>query len=449
MKKIFNLLFVVALGVLTTNCSKSFLDPDLQQSAEKDSAIKNVDDLGSVLNATYNRFRQEEVYGRDVLVYGDIQSDNIISTGATGRFIRVGQFNMLENSAYALDYWYYSYRVIATANLAIDAKLESDDQVDYLKGQAYALRALAHFNLLQKFGQQFVTGGTLGVPYVEGSVGPDYKPSRETIAENYTKIIADLNMAVSLMDPAYNSSDKSFLNVDAVNGILGRVYLYNKDYANAIIASEAANPNNDYSLLPKADYFDSWVSAKTDSKEVLFQLGFNGNEQLNTNSIGYIYQDEGYGDLEVTDDLISLYEAGDVRSDFIVGGRNYGKYSDLQGNNPIPVVRYSEVLLNIAEAKFNINANDTDVKDILDFISTTRGGSSYLTVTIDDILLERRKELAFEGFRFFDLVRNGKDITAVPGSDFETQPYGSTTLAFPIPQNERDANPNIAQNEGY
>ena len=449
MKNIYKILFVIALGVMTTNCSKSFLDPDLQQSAEKEDAIKNVDDLGSVLNATYNRFRQSTLYGRDGIVYGDVQSDNIVSTGATGRFIRVGQFNMLENSRYASDFWYNNYRVIAAANLAIDAQLESEGQVDFYKGQAYALRALAHFNLLQKFGQQYVTGGTLGIAYIEKSVGSDYKPSRETIAENYTKIIADFKMAISLMDPSLNTIDKSFLNLDAVNALLGRVYLYNKDYAEAITYSEAAISGGNYSLLPKDEYAAFWYNAKTDSKEVLFQLGFNGNEQLNTTSLGYIFQDEGYGDLQVTDDLTGLYAVDDVRGAFIFSGFNYGKYSDLQGNNPVPIVRFSEVLLNIAEAKFNLDNADTDALDIINFISSTRGGFDYVNLTIENVLNERRKELAFEGFRFFDLVRNGKDIPAVPGSDYETQPYGSTTLAFPIPQSERDANPNMDQNDGY
>ncbi|MCK5781911.1 MAG: RagB/SusD family nutrient uptake outer membrane protein [Flavobacteriales bacterium] len=449
MKKIFNLLFVVALGVISTNCSKSFLDPDLQQSADKEGAIKNVDDLGSVINATYNRFRASAVLGRDGIVYGDVQSDNIVSTGATGRFIRVGQFDMLENSRYASDYWYNTYRVIATCNLAIDSNLESDGQVDFYRGQAYALRAFAHFNLLLKFGQQYVDGGSLGIAYIDKSVGPDHKPARETIAENYAKIIADYKMAISLMDAEYNPSNKSFLNLDAVNGLLGRAYLYNKNYSEAISASEAAIESGAYALLSTEDYFNFWVQAKTDSKEVMFQLGFNGNEQLNTTSLGYIFQDEGYGDLQVTSDLVEIYDADDVRGAFIVGGFNYGKFADLQGNNPIPIIRYSEVLLNIAEAKLNLNSEDTDAKDIIDLISTARGGSDYLALSLDNILLERRKELAFEGFRFYDLARNGRDINAVDGSAYVTQPYGSYTFAFPIPQSERDANTNMVQNKGY
>jgi len=73
-------------------------------------------------------------------------------------------------------------------------------------------------------------------------------------------------------------------------------------------------------------------------------------------------------------------------------------------------------------------------------------------ISKDNILLERRKELCFEGFRFDDLARTGRDIPFLESTRQRfgaTIAYGSTKYAFPIPKVELDANPNMVQNQGY
>jgi starch-binding outer membrane protein, SusD/RagB family len=85
-------------------------------------------------------------------------------------------------------------------------------------------------------------------------------------------------------------------------------------------------------------------------------------------------------------------------------------------------------------------------------IPSRRGASLYEEATVENVLAERRKELALEGHRFFDLVRNEKDILKVDSRQTfigDKIPYGSTLLPFPIPQSEVNANPNIEQNDGY
>jgi hypothetical protein len=80
--------------------------------------------------------------------------------------------------------------------------------------------------------------------------------------------------------------------------------------------------------------------------------------------------------------------------------------------------------------------------------------ASFATATdlITAVLDERFKELCFEGFRFYDLKRNNLPVqrnASDASSDWQTLPVGSYRWVLPIPQAETNANPNMAQNDGY
>ncbi len=114
------------------------------------------------------------------------------------------------------------------------------------------------------------------------------------------------------------------------------------------------------------------------------------------------------------------------------------------------VVRYEEVVLLYAEALLE-TGNPVDALLYLNMIPTKRGATAYLAATKENILLERRKELAFEGFRFHDLARTKKDI---PNPDpvlitHGLVPYGNYNFALPIPSGEVDVNANVVQNFGF
>ncbi len=159
-------------------------------------------------------------------------------------------------------------------------------------------------------------------------------------------------------------------------------------------------------------------------------------------------------DVQVIDEVADLFEATDVRG---VGGilgyegtmlRNIGKYPDNQGYDNVPILRYEELVLNYAEALFETGG---DALTQLNKIPANRGASAYGAATKENILLERRKELMFEGFRFDDLLRTGSDIEkiSIQQNFLNTIPYGDSKLAYGIPIAETDANSNIAQNKGY
>jgi hypothetical protein len=156
----------------------------------------------------------------------------------------------------------------------------------------------------------------------------------------------------------------------------------------------------------------------------------------------------------VTQDLYNAYEADDVRKELYSVEdetiRMVGKYPSADAVDNIRIIRYEEVVLNYAEAL--AQTNSPEALTYLNLIATNRGATPYTQATVDNVLLERRKELAMEGHRAFDLLRNGRGIPYVDPRQTFTKtgiPFGSPALAFPIPLNEISANPNIEQNDSY
>ena len=112
--------------------------------------------------------------------------------------------------------------------------------------------------------------------------------------------------------------------------------------------------------------------------------------------------------------------------------RNIGKYPNNQGYDNIPLIRYEEVILNYAEALYEINNADPEALTQLNLIPSNRGASLYTEVTKDNLMTERRKELMFEGFRFDDLLRTGSDIekTSLQQNFAATIVYGDYRMAW-------------------
>lgn len=134
---------------------------------------------------------------------------------------------------------------------------------------------------------------------------------------------------------------------------------------------------------------------------------------------------------------------------------NIGKYphntGDFTSQDNIKVFRYEELILNYAEAL--VDTDNAKARDLLNEIAGERGAKLYTgNVDIDDVLAERRKELLFEGFRFYDLVRHQKTIRQleekVQNPHGEIEP-GSYRLAMPIPDEEINSNRETKQNPNY
>ena len=471
MKFKYLLITVLAVGLLAS-CSEEDLDPTLAQSKSIETSINTTNDLQAVLLGAYERMSSSAYYGRDKVVLGDIFGDNVFSNANSNRFVVEGQMNLNSESGIVESLWAQMYGVIASANIVINAENIEGEQseIDHLKGQAYAIRALAHFDLVTFYGQQNVNGGSessVGVPYVMTFRDNDNLfPARNTVGEVKEMAYADLDMASSLMSASQNGGPV-FITTFAADAIKARIATYFGDWQTALTSSKAVIDSGAFDVASEDEFLSTF--ALEGGVNTIFEIAFTPIDNPGINGLANIYQDTNYGDVVVLPNLAAIYGDDDVRGvqDVDEDGnvtdagviqidaaglfRNVGKYPSIAPyDDNVPVIRYEEIVLIYAEALLE-TGNAGEALDWLNMIPMNRGAEEYSEATKDNILLERRKELAFEGFRFHDLARTGKDI---PAPDAVQQShggpsYGDYNFALPVPFAEVDANANIDQNFGY
>lgn len=536
MKKIKYLSIGLFTLTLLVSCSKDSLEPTQYNSIDP-ASLKTYDDIRLVADGMYKLMRSTAYYGRDYIIFDEVRSDNTFSSGNSGRFVTPGAMNMTDNDAYAGDTFSDIYTPIASANIVINSNVTGDtDAIMHTKGEAYAVRALCHFDLLKLFGQQYVDGqgglNSLGIAYITEYKGTNVFPTRNTVAEVKTKIYADIDAAIANLMPSLNDPDNIRITSYAAHALKSRIALYFKDWQIAKDEAQIVIDSNYYTMATAANYVSSFtVSSAVNNK--VFTLKSLSNDNNSIDGLANIYRGNTYGDINVLQDLRDVFGgfgtgtlAGGVFTDvthssgnFAVGQtitgtgipanttitglltgtgansggtytvstvvnvsstavtglssdvrgstamikvvsgklRNVGKYPTPSPYNDNPIImRYEEVVLNYAEALFRMNASDPAALTALNSIVTNRAPVAspippYTSVTEDNILLERRKELCFEGFRFTDLARTGRNIPLVSPIQ-QTHggvTYGSFRYAFPIPVKELNANFNTIQNIGY
>ena len=450
---------LIAGSVAVSSCMTDDLEPTLSQEKLAENAIVTVEDMATILLGAYDRLSQSDYYGRDYIVTSEVQTPNTFSNSNSGRFTTQALFRQLPTGGY---FWDSAYEVIASANLVIGTDIETltgpaGTEPDlalasHIQGQAYVLRALAHFDLLRVFGQEHVTGGSnLGVPYITEFLGEDQLPSRPTIDENYAMIYSDLETAFELMSDDFFDASKETMSKYAAPALESRVALYSGDWERAKNAAKLVIDSGDYSIVPAENFVSSF--AQDGSVNDIFEIAVSETDNLGSNSLEFIYRGGTYGDISVTQEAFDMYESeDDVRTKILgteeirVGPqlRNIGKYPDREAN--IPVLRYEEVVLNYGEALLELGEGDPLMW--LNMIPEHRDANTYTVATKENFLEERREEFAFEGLYYWDLLRTGQDIVRTGNQPINIS-YGDFRLAYPIPFVELDANSNIEQNFGY
>ncbi len=461
MNKNRNILYICLLCIFVmASCSTSDLDPSLEQQKESDNAIETAADLEGILKGAYNRMTSSSYYGRDYIVTNEVRTPNTWSNGNSGRFTTEGAYAYNNNTTYI---WNQAYSVIASANIVIGANLEelsdyssNQEFAENLQGQAYVIRALAHFDLLKVYGQEHVEGD-LGIPYMLEFGGENEFPSRNTIAEVRGYIYEDLQTGFDLMSDDFFDSSKEFMSKYTAKAVESRVGVWFEDWQIAADAADEVINSGDYSILDADSFVSTWANTGGGAANSIFELSFSTTDNQGINGLSYIYRGTSYGDISVTPNAFNdLYSDGDVREGILgteeVGSvtrlRNLGKYTAYASN--IPVIRYEEVILNYAEALFELGET-ANALSYLNMIPENRNADSYASVSIDNILEERRKEFLFEGLYYWDLQRLNLDIEVIDDEQNidEAIPYGDFRRVHPIPISEIDANSNVVQNPGY
>lgn len=457
---------IVAIGLLGS-CSKDFLNQEPYTQITPEAALASESDMLAALRGTYASLRSANLFGRNIQVIGDLSADNVfISTKNSGRFFAWDQYVITAANAEYTAMWTESYTAILRANNIINSALPSNAAVNQYKGEAYALRALMYFNLVRTFARPFTDNpGGPGVPIVT-KYDPALKPDRNTVAEVYTFIQNDLQQAYTLMTQ-YTGSNR--FSKFAARALAAKVSLYQGlnqqayDFANDVIT------NGGFTLVTAANFPGYWNNlagnGATNKVETLFEVSADATLNAGTDELAYMYLQAGYGDLLVNPTLYNLYNATDVRKALVTVGSRAGgeavayivnKYKSVAADrDDKKVIRLSEVYLIAAEASARLGvATEPRALTLLNTLIAQRDPSlvyiSTGTQLIEDIITERRKELAFEGDRSYDLTRLKRDITRVGGTyNLTSIPYSNNFRIGPIPQAERDVNKTIVQNPGY
>ncbi|WP_108866230.1 RagB/SusD family nutrient uptake outer membrane protein [Aquimarina aquimarini] len=468
MKKSYkNIIRSILLMCIFVACD-DVLETEPNDRISNERAVSDFESAEATLLGAYDRFRRVNYYQRDFIVIADGLADNIKQTiNNTSRLNGVSQ-----NQPYThFSFWQNAYEVINSANFVIagvdDLQDATESQEKQLKGEALFLRALAHFDLVRAYARNpnHLVGDPMGIPIITDPNDIFGLPARNSIDEVYHQVIADLNNAFNLINS--NEVTPNRASKVAVQALLSRVYLYQKDWGNSIEAANYVIQNVDFDIET-----DGYTLIFSEASETIFGLSYSAleNPGLNNSLQGLFYIDNetgiGYGDFVVRDKLYNLHETDDLRLSLYIpttkSGENVnfiGKYLGYQGAfglDNIPIIRLSEILLNRAEALAENNDLSAALSD-LNKIRNRVGLSNILIGSkeevINNILEERRIELAFEGHRIFDLKRRGLDI---PKGMLEIDCQQECNISYEdfrvianIPVSETDVNKNLIQNPGY
>lgn len=466
----------VALGALmlasATSCDVLTQDPPT--ALTDTDAFANPDRISKSATGMYDQLQNAEFLGGRALIYGDVRSDD---TNPAGFFGNVSTFNQQPNDGIAQNAWTGGYRTLYGANYFLQqiaantGKTTPALEAQYI-AEAKFIRGLVYFQLVNLYAQPYVFTADashpgvplqLTAPNVSNAFDPSQNLARATVRQVYTQIEQDLNDAITGLPETYTTAfDRTGrATKDAARTLLSRVYLYKGQYAEAAAMANTVITGGRHTL--NASPATPFNPNSYQTSESVFSVAMNSADNPNTNNaLG-----QHYGRLRRADILVTPYariDSTQFRSkdrrralllDPVATATNVFtlKYTN-SSFDYVPIVRYSEALLNRAEG---LAQTDPGIStDAIALLNTVRRRSlplipAYPNFTvasftskqalIDAILFERRLELAFEGHRYYDLMRYKRNSSRVN--------YGDDKAIFPIPLVDTQQNPNLVQNKGY
>lgn len=448
MKNLKYLILTISSFLLFTSCDRE-LDIDSEQGISTETAISTPEGIQQILIGAYKNTGDGDLFGGDVQIYGDLLADDgyLYWWGTYAELGHIYEKSIISDNVYVRDTWARAYKVINATNVVLEnlSVVKDEDDKKRIEGEAKFLRALNYFELVRFFGKQYEAGKNntqLGVPIVlktTSDFNGDLSVARNSVEEVYTQVVKDLKEAITNL-PSENSY---YADTYSAQALLSRVYLQKGDYTNARNLANDVIENSGKSLMP--NYKDAFNTSENISEDL---FAMQVTSQSGENDLITFYADEAQGgrggDITLTEDFLGLFEPDDVRGSFYY--YNYyddvltSKYTNQYGN--IHVIRLAEMYLIRAEANYRLGTSLGATP--LDDINTIRGrakASALTTVTLDDILLERRRELAFEGFLIHDIKRTKGNVGSLN--------WNSDKLVFPIPLREMQVNNKLVQNPGY
>lgn len=483
------LLYIICTVLAMEGC-KDFLSPEPQGKLTQDLFFSEEEGALMGINAIYARLREWEQEGFPWFVICELPSDDSntgseLSDGSVPRLNTVNNFTYDATVPELNSWWVGNYNGIASCNVAMEnlGALQDTQLKERYWAQARFFRGFFYFNLVRAFG---------GVPLMLNVPQPGaYNRPRATEEQVYAAIIEDLIYASAHLPTRqeWGAQELGRVTKGTAQGLLAKVYLFRQNYERAFTYADSVIRRGEYDLHP--DYRDLFNPHSYYSREVMLadQFLWTDNRDMESQFVKWqgVRSFWGWGYLSPTMSLVESYESGDPRLNAtvffsgdtveglgkvvfpsglepranhkVIWPRAYWNGNDFTKTNAhLYFLRYADVLLIYAEAANELGATG-EALDKLELVrdrarrSVTPGENSASIlprITETDkarlreiIWHERRVELALEGHRFFDLIREDR---VVPGyaermlraDNPETNFSAARNSVFLLPQNQID-----------
>ena len=467
--KIYSLIAAGTLTLALSSCKKDFLDQSPITQVGPDVAFADAAAAEKLIQGAYDGM-YNDFHIWDYMTNGDVRSDNAYAGGDNPANIQLDLFTVISTNGNVTRDWNSLYSDIKNCNLIltnvpniVDVKLDAGDRRKQILAEASILRAYMYFNLVR-------TWGSVPLVVKVPTTDAEFYPAKASVDAIYTQIISDLEYGAT--NARATAATKGIMTKGVANALLAKVYAskptpeWNKviTYCDAVI-------NGGYSLVSNYDFL--WDSTHKNNTEAIWEMQYDGYGGLHGNWMPSVLVGTGWKRFNTPSNSLSkaFDDAGDaIRkassikfnnvvsegwSDSYWSKTSYpyiNKYrADDKSDNYI--LRLADIILLKAEALNELSGSGwssaatlvNQVRNRVNLGVTPASDQASMRLAIEN---ERRLELAFEGHRWFDLLRTNRVIPVMnaqvdgTGANLNYN-ISASKLYFPIPQDELDKNPNV------
>lgn len=472
--------YITAFSLALLASCQRLLDKEPQNRISLEATFQDYESAKVALTGAYSSLYAMQYYNGDRMLYPDVTGGNVkYSKISAVKLYDAYNFAASSDESEMNGTYTYLYSVLNNLNNIIyyspGIPNGTEANRNRLIADAMVLRALVHLDLLLMFAQPYNFTPDASHPGIAINLEPiliaNSIRARSTVAECYTAIENDLLKGVELLGKTQAifsaGNTKNYVSINMAKALLARVYMHKGDWQKAYDYADEVIKTNSYALYNNAAYVNAWTQKNT--SEAIFEISgpgiFTGQSLGSYFDISTANTTASPLQAAATTDLLNLYSETDVR------GRNTLYASATIESTPylfckkyatngvlatgIKVLRVSEMYLIRAEAAAELGNNTTALADLNTIVQRADTVATPITISgkqelIDRIMLERRKELNYEGFALFDVSRRKQNLVRQDCVAIQCGlTYPSDLFVLPLPASTVLVNPLMKQNPGY